>query len=243
MEMEGASEQPAASAELNRFREEWLSEVARNRRPRGAFNVEEAQKKLQRRREAAASQPQGGQSASRKDDYSEEVEPRTYHDLPDQENALKLGADGERIDRVIKQEPSSALEHYEHAVEKETQGQLGDSIRHYRKAFKVRSLTTLCSTYAEVSCSSMTVCTKPIRRNISRLPLSSRNLRTPTLPMLLLPCLVLVITRCMVVRVQYLRHYNNCSMSFLNSESSLRLQQLASHHKSDACLLNYPRRS
>ncbi|EMC99945.1 hypothetical protein BAUCODRAFT_30368 [Baudoinia panamericana UAMH 10762] len=34
-------------------------------------------------------------------------------------------------------EPSTALEHYERAVEKETTGQLGDSIKHYRKAFKL----------------------------------------------------------------------------------------------------------
>lgn len=34
-------------------------------------------------------------------------------------------------------EPRSALEHYERAVEKENQGNLGDSLNHYRKAYKV----------------------------------------------------------------------------------------------------------
>ncbi len=34
-------------------------------------------------------------------------------------------------------ELSSALEHYERAVEKESQGSLGDSVNLYRKAFKV----------------------------------------------------------------------------------------------------------
>jgi F-box protein 9 len=34
-------------------------------------------------------------------------------------------------------EPESALEHYERAVEKETQGNLGDSLNLYRKAFRV----------------------------------------------------------------------------------------------------------
>lgn len=34
-------------------------------------------------------------------------------------------------------EPFSALEHYETAVEKEAQGQLGDSLKHYRRAYKV----------------------------------------------------------------------------------------------------------
>ena len=34
-------------------------------------------------------------------------------------------------------EPTSALEHYERAVEKESQGSLGDSLAHYRKAYKL----------------------------------------------------------------------------------------------------------
>lgn len=38
-------------------------------------------------------------------------------------------------------EPCSALEHYETAVEKEAQGRLGDSLKHYRLAYKVRDST------------------------------------------------------------------------------------------------------
>ncbi|KAL1888687.1 hypothetical protein Sste5346_009392 [Sporothrix stenoceras] len=38
-----------------------------------------------------------------------------------------------------KQEPVSALEHYERAVEKEALGSLGDSLRHYRTAFRMDS--------------------------------------------------------------------------------------------------------
>jgi len=34
-------------------------------------------------------------------------------------------------------EPQSALEHYERAVEKESQGNLGDSLSHYRKAYRL----------------------------------------------------------------------------------------------------------
>lgn len=36
--------------------------------------------------------------------------------------------------------PESALEHYERAVEKETQGSLGESLSLYRKAFRVCSI-------------------------------------------------------------------------------------------------------
>ena len=34
-------------------------------------------------------------------------------------------------------EPTSALEHFERAVEKEAEGNLGDSLSHYRKAYRV----------------------------------------------------------------------------------------------------------
>lgn len=48
---------------------------------------------------------------------------------------------GRRLDETspppVSKESSSALEHYEKAVEKEDQGSLGDSVGLYRKAFKV----------------------------------------------------------------------------------------------------------
>ena len=36
-----------------------------------------------------------------------------------------------------RKEPKSALEHFERAVEREAEGKLGDSLQHYRKAYKV----------------------------------------------------------------------------------------------------------
>jgi F-box protein 9 len=39
---------------------------------------------------------------------------------------------------LAKTEPVTALEHYEKAVEREAAGNLGDSLRLYRKAFRVR---------------------------------------------------------------------------------------------------------
>ncbi|KAE8353499.1 hypothetical protein BDV28DRAFT_132988, partial [Aspergillus coremiiformis] len=38
-----------------------------------------------------------------------------------------------------RQEPKSALEHFERAVEKEAEGNLGDSLQHYRKAYRLDS--------------------------------------------------------------------------------------------------------
>lgn len=129
-----------AEAELERFREQWRAEVARNRQADRSVAPSAEEIRAQRAKDAGLHALAAGPStARRKDliDYSEEVEPRAYHDLPDKEEMLKLGAEGQNTDRNPYKEPSSAIEHYERAVEKETQGQLGESVRHYRKAFKV----------------------------------------------------------------------------------------------------------
>ncbi|TKA80217.1 hypothetical protein B0A55_04160 [Friedmanniomyces simplex] len=134
---------PGTEAELEAFRQRWREEVsARNKRPDVAERTPHAVPAEQRRKPAQPLPPIAEAStARRKDaiDYSEEVEPKVYHDLPDKEEQLKLGVEGQDHDRNAVREPSSALEHYEHAVEKETTGQLGDSITHYRKAFKLDS--------------------------------------------------------------------------------------------------------
>ena len=47
------------------------------------------------------------------------------------------GGGGAKQQRASIDEPISALEHYERAVEKETQGSLGDSLKLYRRAYRV----------------------------------------------------------------------------------------------------------
>ena len=60
-----------------------------------------------------------------------------YHDLRDIDEARNFGDAGVGIDSDSQREPSSALEHYERAVERESEGSLGDSLTLYRKAFRV----------------------------------------------------------------------------------------------------------
>lgn len=65
------------------------------------------------------------------DDYAP---PRAFDDVAhDSKTAQTASASATEV----KQEPESALEHYEKAVEKEALGSLGDSLRHYRTAFRV----------------------------------------------------------------------------------------------------------
>jgi F-box protein 9 len=56
--------------------------------------------------------------------------------------------DVEKFSGTAPKEPESALEHYEKAAEREAQGNLGDSLTHYRKAFRV---CTPSYTYSRVS--------------------------------------------------------------------------------------------
>ncbi|KAK5133042.1 hypothetical protein LTR08_008247 [Meristemomyces frigidus] len=128
-------------AELEAFRQRWREEVtARHQRPAVSSPRGHREHGEQRREgTAGAAATPGPSTARRKEvaDYSEELEPKAYHDLPDKEEQLRLGQEGQGHERSLYREPSSALEHYERAVEKETQGNLGDSMQHYRKAFKL----------------------------------------------------------------------------------------------------------
>lgn len=130
--------------ELERFRQQWQQEVTQRakgaqsasvnksaRPPRssqsssGAFPLERAAPPLIRRQTREA------------DGNAEETGGQGYHDLDNKDEARRLGEVGERIHPSNKQEPRSALDHYELAVERESEGSLGDSLNHYRKAYRV----------------------------------------------------------------------------------------------------------
>nr|OQO31964.1 hypothetical protein B0A51_00305 [Rachicladosporium sp. CCFEE 5018] len=125
-------------AELAAFRQRWREEVtARNKKPEALLNKPTAQ-----RRKASVHAPPtvpAPSTARRRDDTHEvDFAPTAYHDLPDKEDRLKLGTEGQAHDRDVNPaEPSSALEHFERAVERESSGMLGDSLKHYRQAFRI----------------------------------------------------------------------------------------------------------
>lgn len=124
-------------AELERFREEWRREVARGNNVSDVHSSIDGGTKFHKRQDVAPTIVASSSRQREIKDYSEDVEPKAYHDLIDPEEKLKLGREDQDQDRDGPSQPSSALEHYETAVEKESHGQLGDSLNHYRKAFKV----------------------------------------------------------------------------------------------------------
>jgi F-box protein 9 len=120
-----------ANPELESFRQKWRAEVSARSKPGGAHKESQASTSKPARRPPAAPR-----ITTDKDVVEEEyTEPQPYHDLG-QSSGLGGIEDGESS-KNDSAEPHSALEHYEKAVERESQGSLGDSLNLYRKAFKV----------------------------------------------------------------------------------------------------------
>ena len=141
-----------ASQELENFRKKWREEVtARSKRkhvdrgdrsqiPQLRASDQKAENCVLRSTKVTA-KPAPGQHLVKDMEAEEydEYHAQGYHDLEENQVVQRLGdvsIASETIDRASK-EPQSALEHYEKAVERESQGNLGDSLSHYRKAYRV----------------------------------------------------------------------------------------------------------
>lgn len=128
----------ADNAELESFRRQWREEVSRRSRPAPP-------QPAQPRQTAPSTRP--SQFPPTRHEISERRE------IEDEEGAasfdqgeivqgvgnLHLNASDEDAfhAQALRKEPKSALEHFERAVEKEAEGNLGDSLQHYRKAYRV----------------------------------------------------------------------------------------------------------
>ena len=123
--------------ELERFRQQWKEEVtAKKHRTRASTDLAAGQPSSSSSSvQKKASHPQ---STARRNHDDDELEPRSYHDLEEKELGRKVGDENYGASSSgVKSEPKTAIEHYEKAVEREGQGNLGDSMALYRKAFKV----------------------------------------------------------------------------------------------------------
>jgi F-box protein 9 len=127
------------NAELESFRREWREEVARRSKPGSAPQAAP--------RSAAPPQtrlpPNHHAAADRKDLEEEGPPPASFdpEELAQQVGELSVQpeeeVDEDGFTRRHTAEPNTALEHFERAVEKEAAGKLGDSLQHYRKAYRV----------------------------------------------------------------------------------------------------------
>lgn len=131
--------------ELETFRKEWQEEVIA--RSKGSSSSQgnrfaRPQGPPKRGSRAVDSKPSTHSGLSRIDDEVQgTLETQYSHELEDRDEARKLGGEGEGThpSNRATREPKSALEHYELAAERESQGNLGDSLKLYRKAYRLDS--------------------------------------------------------------------------------------------------------
>ncbi len=137
--------------ELETFRQQWRAEVTARSQNLKSITSPDSHSRNSRQGSSAfttggaplalteADVPQSSVVNKDADADDEDAAVGAFHDLRNKEMSLRLGDGSEsRINLAASEkEPTSALEHYERAVEKETQGVLGDSLKHYRQAFRV----------------------------------------------------------------------------------------------------------
>ncbi|XP_014555513.1 hypothetical protein COCVIDRAFT_102188 [Bipolaris victoriae FI3] len=127
-------------AELESFRRKWREEVT----ARSKAQAPAASSSKPRPTKANPTQAQShAHSHARKLSLEggDEVQSYIYHNLDDKQHGRRLDETPAQTAAALAKgkEPTSALEHYEKAVEKESQGNLGESVDLYRKAFKLDS--------------------------------------------------------------------------------------------------------
>lgn len=130
------------NVELESFRRQWREEVSRRTRRQTKPQFEEDQTVSSTERLP----PTRHEASSRKENdlLEEDSGFHSYGEFVQQVDKLSLGrTDEDGFQPLSQEEPSSALEHFEKAVAKEAEGSLGDSLSLYRKAYRVRSTTSL----------------------------------------------------------------------------------------------------
>ena len=131
-------------AELESFRQQWREEVtarAKGKAPRASVPAKAvaSSSKHHAAKSSASDAVPPTHARQRSVEDADEVVPYVYHHLGEKQHGRRLDETSAQTAAALtaSREPTSALEHYEKAVEKESQGSLGDSVNLYRKAFRV----------------------------------------------------------------------------------------------------------
>jgi hypothetical protein len=145
--MDPTDQPPNTEAELESFRQKWREEViarTKGKAPAASVtaNTGTTSSKPRPNRSNAPDAATSSHARQRSLEDVDDVAPHLYHDLGDKQHGRRLDETSAETAAALaaNSEPTSALEHYEKAVEKESEGRLGDSLSLYRKAFKVSVL-------------------------------------------------------------------------------------------------------
>jgi F-box protein 9 len=139
-------------AELESFRQRWREEVsarAKSKAPApSAAPTKTAGLSTSKPHAPKGSAPDAASHSHarhRSVEETDEVTPYAHQDLGEKQYGRRLDETSAQTAAIASgsKEPKTALDHYEKAVERETQGNLGDSVALYRKAFKVGRTWTI----------------------------------------------------------------------------------------------------
>ena len=125
-----------SNPDLESFRAQWRAEVlARSSTSGGSRQAETGSTSTAPAPSSRAARKLApGRNANIKDDDEDHVLAPSF----DEPQPVDVPTTKDQPEAVHTGEPVSALEHYEKAVEREAVGNLGDSLRLYRRAFRVR---------------------------------------------------------------------------------------------------------
>ncbi|KAF9883819.1 hypothetical protein FE257_002756 [Aspergillus nanangensis] len=128
------------NAELESFRRKWREEVARRTKPNKPAPAQPRPSAPSTSRAPTQLPPAHHEALERKEVDDEEtpaaLDPGEIVQGVSQLSLQRPDEDG-FDSQAHRKEPKSALEHFERAVEKEAEGNLGDSLQHYRKAYRL----------------------------------------------------------------------------------------------------------
>jgi F-box protein 9 len=122
--------------ELEFFRRQWREEVSARSKPKlPSSNLEPPDPSPV---EPSSRPPIRHAAADRDEDEEDIPVAQNYGEVVERVRTMDVGPrEEDAFDSRPQKEPSSALEHFEQAAEKEAQGSLGDSLSLYRKAYRV----------------------------------------------------------------------------------------------------------
>ncbi|KAF1362504.1 hypothetical protein EJ07DRAFT_107039 [Lizonia empirigonia] len=147
--MDPKNDSTSTEAELESFRQRWKEEVSARAKGKGpvasavpARTTAPLGSKPHATKGTAPDAASHSHARQRSVEETDEVTPYIYQDLGDKQHGRRLDETSAHTPAITSasKEPKTALDHYEKAVERETQGNLGDSVRLYRKAFKASHL-------------------------------------------------------------------------------------------------------
>ncbi|KAL8736671.1 MAG: hypothetical protein Q9166_000037 [cf. Caloplaca sp. 2 TL-2023] len=129
------------NSDLETFRKQWQEEVtgrSHAKEPTSSGSKAHGSHQRSDKSKRKATLPPG-EVPKEEAELVDDISAQAYHDLEDKDQMRKLGVDGSdgHLSAQILKEPQSALEHYEKAIEREDQGNLGDSLNLYRKAYRL----------------------------------------------------------------------------------------------------------